>query len=184
MYVFTKNAIIIGVNVLILVILAFRPEAVGPLLTCQGSDVILKCQVQTSSPAVWWKNGRKVENSTKHTIMSNATTTNLVVHDVSEDEDNGAQFWCSDSNSKNSNSVALNVTGEDCVFRYNGQLTHNGIEFIIIRLISLVIETSLLNLWGLLMRIKCLDKQLSIIPAYVLANIMDCGCYKNTQNKE
>ena len=116
MYVFTNNAILVLTHYaqkLNSVILAIRPEAVGPPFTCQGSDAILKCQVQT---AVWWKNGRMVENSTKHTIIFNASTTNLVVHDVSEDEDNGAQFWCSDSDSINSNSVALNVTGEDCIY--------------------------------------------------------------------
>jgi len=92
---------------------AFSPKAIGLPSTCQGSDAILKCEVQMVSPAVWWKNGQMIENSTKHTVSFNATTTYLVVHDVSVVGDNGAQYRCSDNDNKISNPVVFNVTGKD-----------------------------------------------------------------------
>ena len=96
--------------------LAFSKEATAPTSTCQGMDATFTCEVlktvnQTRTSAVWWIGDQMVENSTKYTITFN-TTTSLVVHNVSVDDDNGTQYTCSDTDGTISSSTILNVTGK------------------------------------------------------------------------
>ena len=108
-----------------IITLAFRQEATGPDIICEGSDVTLQCVIIQTNPdnrtfvtnTVWNKNGMPVElpNGSfipNHSIKYNPTTgglTDLVITDVRLG-DNIIMYSCSAVSSTISSSVVLNVT--------------------------------------------------------------------------
>ena len=111
-------------NVLIYT-LAFSQPATGPSSACEGSDVTLQCRIVfNGNPqnSVWFRNGTPVRVGNNfipnYNQILNSTTgslTDLVITDVTLEDDNTVYTCNSSGDDSITSAVVLNVSGKLCM---------------------------------------------------------------------
>ena len=109
---------------------AFSQPATGPSSVCEGRDVTLQCRVVVNGnlprDSVWYRNGTPVRVGNNfipnHNQILNSTTavfTDLVITDVTLEDDNTV-YTCTSSDDSINSSVVLNVSGKLYACTYCG----------------------------------------------------------------
>ena len=110
--------------------LAFIQRATGPSSVCEGSDVTLQCMIifintnnmTTVQSSSWTRapDGLLATTLPNHrqVISSTGVSTNLVITNVTLEDDNTV-YNCADSSNTITSSVVLNVTGNMCKCEHN-----------------------------------------------------------------